>query len=106
MFFGAEFTNIKFPDGITAEELASLSGATTPPPAVETDAPADDTTAAPNNNNGPLVIGGDETDASVAVGDAGNSNLGLIIGIAAGVLVIFGVLITIIVIMAKKIKQK
>ena len=101
-----EFTNIKFPEGVTAEELASLSGVTTPPPTVETATPSGDETTGYNNNNGPLVIGGDDTDENVAVGNTGNSNLGLIIGIAAGVLVIFGVLIAVIVIMAKKMKQQ
>ncbi|MBR5314802.1 MAG: hypothetical protein IKU45_05275, partial [Clostridia bacterium] len=101
------FTNIKFPEGVTAEELASLSGATTPPPAVETTAPTNDTTAPiNNNNNGPLVIGGDDTEENVAVGDAGNSNLGLIIGMGVGGFVIIAVLVVVIVIMSKKMKAK
>ena len=74
---------------------------------VSTTAPTGDATTAPstNNNNGPLVFGeDDETDAAVNVGNAGGSNMGLIIGIIAGALVVIGALVVVIIVMAKKNK--
>ncbi|MBR5314365.1 MAG: hypothetical protein IKU45_03005 [Clostridia bacterium] len=101
------FTNIKFPSGVTEEQLLAAF-----PSGDETDASDADETAD--------IAGDEENDASdgdekneddkkdntaVGVNGNGGSNMGLIIGIVAGVVVIAAVIVVVIV-LGKKKKDK
>ncbi|MBR5314989.1 MAG: hypothetical protein IKU45_06220 [Clostridia bacterium] len=99
------FTNIKLPEGVSAEDLQGAAAETT---VAQTDAPsvADTTiggviigTVAPENT--------DEPDAAVGVGgDNGGMNLGLIIAIAAGAVVVIAAVVVVIVVSKKKKANK
>lgn len=103
------FTKINYPAGVTEDQVFAAL-----PSGDETEAPADnDATEAPADNDDATEAPADDEkneenkkdDTAVGVGGNGGSNLGLIIGIVAGALILAAAAIVIVIILTKNKKK-
>ncbi len=96
-----KFTEIKLPEGVTADQLANHVPETDAPETEETDAPEVEDTKAPEADKNDKKPGG-----AVGVGEGEGMNLGLIIGIAAAAVVVIAAVVVVIIVSKKKKAKK